>query len=85
MTEFNRRDALLAAITACGAAAEVLLARFRDAGDTTLERSFKSDGGIVTNADIAADEAIAEALGTYEVTGRTESEESTAGAENSEL
>ncbi len=85
LTEFNRRDALLAAITACGAAAEVLLARFRDAGDTTLERCFKSDGGIVTNADIAADEAIAEALGTYDVTGRIESEESTAGSENSEL
>lgn len=85
MTEFNRRDALLAAITACGAAAEVLLARFRDAGDTTLERCFKADGGIVTNADIAADEAIAEALGSYDVTGRIESEESTAGDGGSEL
>jgi myo-inositol-1(or 4)-monophosphatase len=63
----------------------VLLARFRDAGDTTLERSFKPDGGIVTNADIAADEAIAEALGSFDVTGRIESEESTVGAENEEL
>ena len=41
MSEFNRRDALLAALTACGAAAEVLLARFRDAGDTALERNFE--------------------------------------------
>ncbi len=85
MTEFNRRDALLAAITACGAAAEVLLARFRDEGGTTLERSFKPDGGIVTNADIAADEAISEALGLFDVTGRVESEESTSGADDSEL
>jgi glutaminase len=85
LTEFNRRDALLAAITACGAAAEVLLARFREEGDTTLERSFKPDGGIVTNADIAADEAIKEALGSFDVTGRVESEESTSGDEDSEL
>lgn len=85
MTEFNRRDALLAAITACGAAAEVLLARFREEGDTTLERSFKGDGSLVTNADLAADVAIAEALSSFDVTDRIESEESTAGAEESEL
>jgi myo-inositol-1(or 4)-monophosphatase len=85
LTEFNRRDALLAAITACGTAAEVLLARFRDAGDTTLERSFKSDGGMVTNADIAADEAIAEVLGKFDVTDRIESEESTTGDGGSTL
>lgn len=85
MTEFNRRDALLAAITACGSAAEVLLARFREEGDTTLERSFKADGSIVTNADIAADAAIAEALASFDVTTRIESEESSAGDEDSEL
>jgi myo-inositol-1(or 4)-monophosphatase len=85
LTEFNRRDALLAAVTACGAAAEVLLARFRDAGDTTLERSFKADGGLVTDADMASDGAIAETLNTFDVTDRIESEESTSGVDDSEL
>lgn len=85
MTDFNRRDALLAAVNACGAAADVLLARFRDACDITLERSFKPDGGIVTNADMAADEVIADALGNFEVTDRIESEESISGAEDSDL
>jgi len=85
LTEFNRRDALLAAVTACGTAAEVLLARFRDAGDTTLERSFKADGGLVTDADMASDAAIAESLNTFDVADRIESEESTSGAEDSEL
>lgn len=85
MTEFNRRDALLAAVTACGAAAEVLLARFRDAGGSPLERSFKSDGSLVTDADIAADRAIADALGEYDVAGQIVSEESVSGAENADL
>ncbi|MCH8235171.1 MAG: inositol monophosphatase family protein [Chloroflexi bacterium] len=85
MTEFNRGDALLAAVTACGAAAGALLARFRDAGDSPLERSFKSDGSLVTDADIAADRAIAEVLGTFDVAGQIVSEESISGAEDSDL
>ena len=85
MTEFNRRDALLAAITACGSATEVLLSRFRSPGDTILEHSFKADGSMVTNADIAADEVIAETLGKFSVTDRIDSEESLTGSEETEL
>ncbi len=85
LSEFNRRDALLAALTACGAAAEVLLARFRDAGDTALERNFEPGHGLVTNADRAADEAIAEALAGFDVTDRIESEESTASSQDTDL
>ncbi|MCH7592916.1 MAG: inositol monophosphatase family protein [Chloroflexi bacterium] len=85
MTEFNRSDALLAAVTACGAAAEVLLARFRDSGDSPLERNFKSDGSLVTDADIAADRAVAEALSEYDVADKIVSEESVSGTQNSDL
>ena len=76
---------MLAAITACGAAAEVLLARFREADGSPLERSFKSDGGIVTDADLAADAAISNALRAYDVSDRIVSEESVSGAEGSDL
>ncbi len=68
--------ALKAALTASKAASDVLLGRFRSS-DRELDTWMKSPGALVTDADIAADRAIAAALGAAGVAGDFVSEEST--------
>ncbi|MBN4064678.1 hypothetical protein JYU04_02970 [Dehalococcoides mccartyi] len=65
-----------AADAAASAASEVLLARFRPDRAEALDTFYKSPNALVTDADIAADKAIATALKKAGVPGRILSEES---------
>jgi myo-inositol-1(or 4)-monophosphatase len=73
---FSRDRALDAAIAATEAASRTLLSRFRPPAGRTLKRWMKSPGALVTDADLASDRAIAEALRSAAVPGRVLSEES---------
>ena len=71
---FNWRESLRVAIDAAEAAARVLLGRFRlPAG--TLKVNYKGSGELVTDADLAADRAIADLLMARGVEGNIVSEE----------
>ena len=74
--DFDQVEMLKAAIAAAAAASQVLLGRFRSAADVPLETWMKSSGELVTDADIASDNAIAEALDAAGVPGSILSEES---------
>ncbi len=76
LPDYDRRKALGAAIMAAGAASDVLLRRFRPPADRPLDTWQKSPGQLVTDADVAADKAISEALQNYGVPGNILSEES---------
>ena len=65
-----------AANSAAAAASKVLLARFRPDNSNPLDSFYKSPNALVTDADLASDRAISEALKTAGVPGRILSEES---------
>lgn len=65
------------AIEAAERAASVLLTRFRPPAGASLELNYKGPGDIVTDADFAADRAIAEVLEARNAPGNILSEEST--------
>ena len=67
---------LKAGLAAAAAASQVLLRRFRPAEEAPLETWMKSPGDLVTDADIASDHAIAEALDALNAPGSILSEES---------
>ena len=65
-----------AANSAAAAASNVLLARFRPDNSNPLDSFYKSPNALVTDADLASDRAISEALKTAGAPGRILSEES---------
>lgn len=73
---FSRERALEAAVAASEAASRTLLSRFRPPAGRALKRWMKSPGALVTDADLASDRAIAEALKAARAPGRVLSEES---------
>ncbi len=72
----NLPQILDAANSAAAAASKVLLARFRPDNSNPLDSFYKSPNALVTDADLASDRAISEALKTAGVPGRILSEES---------
>jgi myo-inositol-1(or 4)-monophosphatase len=68
--------ALRAALAAADAATTELLARFRPSGKAALDIRVKGPGALVTDADVAADGAIADALIGLDAPGDILSEES---------
>ena len=68
--------ALRAALAAADAATTELLARFRPSGEAALEIRVKGPGALVTDADLASDKAIADALSRLDAPGDILSEES---------
>ena len=77
-SELDRRAALDAAVGAAEAATRVLLRRFRPPSQEPLTARMKGAGALVTDADIASDEAIASALEEAGAPGDFVSEESAA-------
>ena len=75
-SEFDYDVALDAAVDAAKAASEVLMARFRPPANAPLEISYKGHVDPVTDADLAADRAVAEVLKARGVPGNILSEES---------
>ncbi|MBT3862352.1 MAG: inositol monophosphatase [Chloroflexi bacterium] len=74
--ELDLQQILKAADSAATAASEVLMARFRPNSAEALDRFYKSPNALVTDADLAADKAITEALIAADAPGRILSEES---------
>ena len=73
----DRAKALEAALVAAREAAETLRLRFRrKIGEPALNSWTKDGGGLVTEADIASDQAIAQVLKVHNVPGAILSEES---------
>lgn len=72
----NLQQILTAAESAAAAAAEVLLARFRPDSSNPLDTFYKTPNALVTDADLASDRAISEALKSAGAPGRILSEES---------
>jgi len=68
---------LSAADSAAESASEVLLARFRPDATDALDTFYKTPNALVTDADLASDRAIIEALQAAGAPGRILSEEST--------
>jgi myo-inositol-1(or 4)-monophosphatase len=68
---------LAAADSAVAAAGEVLLAKFRPDSSEALEAFYKSPNALVTDADLASDKAIVDALKASGAPGQILSEEST--------
>lgn len=64
------------AIEAAERASAILLTRFRPPAGDSLELNYKGPGDIVTDADFAADRAIAEVLESRNAPGNVLSEES---------
>ncbi len=75
-SDFDLDEALDAAVDAAKAASGALMARFRPPASAPLEIRYKGPGDPVTDADLAADRAIAEVLKTRGVPGNILSEES---------
>ena len=73
---FDREECLSAAMQAAEVASRTLLARFRPRADAPLDVRYKEPGDPVTDADIAADRAIAELLESRGAPGNILSEES---------
>lgn len=73
------------AIEAGERASTILLSRFRPPADTPLELNYKGPGDIVTDADFAADRAIAEVLEKGGAPGNVLSEESSIDKGNGHL
>lgn len=65
-----------AAESAAVASSEVLMARFRPDSSDPLDTFFKAPNELVTDADLASDKAITEALKAAGAPGRVDSEES---------
>jgi myo-inositol-1(or 4)-monophosphatase len=74
--KLDLQQILKAADNAAAAASEVLMARFRPSSAEALDTFYKSPNALVTDADLAADNAITEALAAAEAPGRILSEES---------
>lgn len=74
--DFDLDEALDTAIEAAKAAGKALMARFRPPASAPLEIRYKGPGDPVTDADLAADRAIAEVLKARGVPGNILSEES---------
>ena len=64
------------AVEAAESASAALLARFRPPADAPLELNYKDPGDVVTDADLAADRAIAQVLESRGAPGNLLSEES---------
>lgn len=75
-TPFDRAVALQAALKAADAASQALLARFRPAADEALDITVKGPGALLTDADLAADRAIADVLTEMAIDANILSEES---------
>lgn len=75
--DLDLQQILKAADNAAAAASEVLLERFRPNSAKALDSFYKSPNALVTDADLAADKAITEALKASNAPGRILSEEST--------
>ncbi len=82
---FNWKESLSLALEAAEAAARVLLARFRPPAGASLELHYKGSGDLVTDADLAADRAIAGILKARGSTGDILSEESSSRKGDSQL
>ena len=76
---------LRVALDASEAASNALLHRFRPPLETPLELSYKGPSDVVTDADIASDQAVAEVLARSGLPGNILSEESETDKGNSEL
>ncbi|MBQ10844.1 MAG: hypothetical protein CMJ45_04770 [Planctomyces sp.] len=74
--EFDLAALSNVAIEAAESASTALLARFRPPAGSPLELNYKGPGDVVTDADIAADRAIAEVLALRGAPGNVLSEES---------
>lgn len=74
---FDREECLSVAMQAADAASTALLARFRPPAGAPLDVRYKGPGDPVTDADLAADRAIAEVLESRGAPGNILSEEST--------
>ena len=74
--EFDLGELLSVAIEAAESASAALLARFRPPVDQPLELNYKGPGDVVTDADLAADRAIAQVLELRGAPGNVLSEES---------
>ncbi|MDA1296971.1 MAG: hypothetical protein O3B04_03080 [Chloroflexi bacterium] len=88
MSDASLRAALQAAVSAADAAAQSLTADFERArvpALNTLKTWMKSPGALVTEADIAADRAIAKSLAQSGVSASLISEESSSGDASSDL
>ncbi len=75
-SRLDLQQILVAADTAAAAASEVLKKRFRAEDSESLESFYKSPNALVTDADIASDNAIIESLKSSGAPGRILSEES---------
>ena len=75
-SDLNLQLILSAADSAAESASEVLLARFRAEDSEALDTFYKSPNALVTDADLAADKAILQALQAAGAPGRILSEES---------
>ena len=75
--KLDLQQIMKAADNAAAVAREVLLERFRPNSAEALDSFYKSPNALVTDADLAADKAITEALKASNATGRILSEEST--------
>ncbi len=73
---FDREECLSVAIQAAEVASRTLLARFRPPAGAPLDVRYKGPGDPVTDADLAADRAIAEVLASRGAPGNILSEES---------
>jgi len=74
--ELDLQLILGAADSAAESASEVLLARFRPDANDALDTFYKTPNALVTDADLASDQAITEALQAAGAPGRILSEES---------
>jgi myo-inositol-1(or 4)-monophosphatase len=75
--KLDLQQIMKAADNAAAVAREVLLERFRPNSAEALDSFYKSPNALVTDADLAADKAITEALKASNAPGRILSEEST--------
>jgi len=74
--EFDLEELSRVAIEAAESASTALLARFRPPAGSPLELNYKGPGDVVTDADLAADRAIAQVLESRGAPGNVLSEES---------
>jgi myo-inositol-1(or 4)-monophosphatase len=74
--EFDLTELSSVAIEAAESASAALLARFRPPAGAPLELNYKGPGDVVTDADLAADRAIAQVLESRGAPGNVLSEES---------
>jgi myo-inositol-1(or 4)-monophosphatase len=82
--KLDLQQMMIAADSAAAAASDVLLARFRQNATDPLDTFYKSPNALVTDADLASDKAISEALIAAGAPGKILSEESETDLSDSE-